>query len=212
MMMNPIEKAREVADASDLLGISAHAGELEIRKAWKRRAFEMHPDRGMGTNDELVEINRAYELLRSRRLSRPIDVGQASNADAAPIRERATAAKPPRPSLRTRDIAISRDDAAECEARLVDAPTIDATDHVPHTIQRTGRSVTYIVSSALEAGSNRIAVPTGFLVDTRKVAPVVVTFVTATMGALSYRLPEDTRARLFPGAASVTIRFGEPEA
>jgi len=36
--------------------------EIELKKAWKRKMFEVHPDRG-GSHDETLECNRLYEEL-----------------------------------------------------------------------------------------------------------------------------------------------------
>jgi hypothetical protein len=48
-------------DAFALLGLTWPCSETDVRAAWKRAAFENHPDRG-GTHDEFLTIHRAYEM------------------------------------------------------------------------------------------------------------------------------------------------------
>jgi hypothetical protein len=51
----------------DVLGVSTRATELEIRRAYRLRALETHPDRG-GTDEAFRELRAAYEeALRRRR-------------------------------------------------------------------------------------------------------------------------------------------------
>lgn len=49
------------AEARRLLGVSPVATEVDIRAAWRRLAFERHPDRG-GDEVAMQELNRAVEL------------------------------------------------------------------------------------------------------------------------------------------------------
>lgn len=52
-------------DYYEVLGISPTANPREIRRAYRRKAFENHPDRNKspGAEDRLKEINEAYEVL-----------------------------------------------------------------------------------------------------------------------------------------------------
>ena len=52
-------------DYYEVLGISPNAGKRRIRKAYRRKAFENHPDRDKspGAEDRIKEINEAYEVL-----------------------------------------------------------------------------------------------------------------------------------------------------
>lgn len=62
----------------ETLGVSANASDMEIKKAWRRKCAEFHPDKieGKGlppefikfANDKLAEVNGAYDaVIKSRR-------------------------------------------------------------------------------------------------------------------------------------------------
>lgn len=57
--------ARELAKARRLLRVSSNANHDEIRAAYRRRAVEMHPDRG-GSDARLAALTEARDLLLSR--------------------------------------------------------------------------------------------------------------------------------------------------
>lgn len=48
----------------DILGVSRHANQKEIRSAYKRLAREWHPDKNKSpeAQDKIMEINKAYEV------------------------------------------------------------------------------------------------------------------------------------------------------
>ncbi len=46
----------------DLLGIDSSASENDIKKAWRKTALALHPDRG-GDTEKFQEAQRAYEIL-----------------------------------------------------------------------------------------------------------------------------------------------------
>ncbi len=52
-------------DYYEILGVPRGASEEEIKKAFRRLAFQYHPDRnhGAGTEDRFKEINEAYQVL-----------------------------------------------------------------------------------------------------------------------------------------------------
>lgn len=62
--MNFFEKAQARAHALDVLGLTGHPDDEEIRAAYKKLAFEKHPDRGEGSAEEFARINAAYTLLK----------------------------------------------------------------------------------------------------------------------------------------------------
>lgn len=83
-------------NAYNVLGIPQNASEDEIKKAYRKKAIEFHPDRNPGkdTTSLMVQVNAAYEILKDpskrRRLDdeiryAPPDVksGQRSGADAS---------------------------------------------------------------------------------------------------------------------------------
>lgn len=53
----------------DLLGVKPGATQEEIKKAWKKKALEWHPDRNKSAEAEIKikEINEAYEILSGKK-------------------------------------------------------------------------------------------------------------------------------------------------
>ena len=53
-------------DYYNLLGISSEADTSEIKKAFREKAYEVHPDtsaKGHGDSEKFVELNTAYQTL-----------------------------------------------------------------------------------------------------------------------------------------------------
>lgn len=50
-------------DYYEILGIPKSAGDLEIKRAYKRLAIKYHPDRNKGSENKFKEIKEAYEIL-----------------------------------------------------------------------------------------------------------------------------------------------------
>lgn len=186
-------------DALRTLGLRPRASAADVRSAFRRLAFETHPDRQKGHEDEFAKIREAYEMLK--------------NGDEA------SAAAPARPSLEARVSEVSDAMRAACRALLdegapaLEAPErgdgpLDARDHVPHAIRRQGRQVSYLVPTPLAKGSNRVAVPVGDLLDPRRVTSKLVRVNSARPGPGRVEVPDDVREELFPGARSVSIEFG----
>ena len=52
-------------DHYEVLGVGPSANRQEIRRAYRKKAFDNHPDRNKspGAEDRLKEINEAYEVL-----------------------------------------------------------------------------------------------------------------------------------------------------
>jgi curved DNA-binding protein CbpA len=46
----------------DILGILPDASEKEIKKAYRRKAMKIHPDRG-GNTEDFKKLSEAYEVL-----------------------------------------------------------------------------------------------------------------------------------------------------
>jgi hypothetical protein len=59
LVLSPTEQQR---DYYSILGINADASEDEIRRAYRAKARQLHPDLG-GSPDEMKLINEAYDLL-----------------------------------------------------------------------------------------------------------------------------------------------------
>lgn len=63
---------------AETLRVSPFADESDLRRAWKRRAFESHPDRG-GSSSEFVAVKNALdEALSAARAPAPSFVRAAS--------------------------------------------------------------------------------------------------------------------------------------
>jgi len=63
-------------DFYNLLGISKQANNKEIRRAFKKLALEMHPDKNQNdpeASEKFMRINRAYEVLKDDELRRKYD-------------------------------------------------------------------------------------------------------------------------------------------
>jgi len=50
-------------EAYRTLGIEPDADEQEVKRAYRRRVKEVHPDTDTGSEEEFKRVNRAYELL-----------------------------------------------------------------------------------------------------------------------------------------------------
>src|SRR5271155_4488774 len=63
----PQEAEQTKTDYYELLGVDRQASEDEIKKAYRRKALELHPDRNYGNVESatklFAEIQSAYEVL-----------------------------------------------------------------------------------------------------------------------------------------------------
>ena len=55
-----------------ILGAEPDSDFSQIKKAFRKKALEYHPDRG-GTHVEMVKINEAWEVLSNKQLRRQYD-------------------------------------------------------------------------------------------------------------------------------------------
>ena len=60
MFIKPLKKS----NSYEILGVDKDADEDEIRKAFRKKALETHPDRG-GKKEDFVKVREAYECLIS---------------------------------------------------------------------------------------------------------------------------------------------------
>ena len=192
--MTPIERLSEKSQALSALGVSKSATIVDIRAAYKRRALEVHPDHGNGSDEEFSTVSQAYHFLK--------DNAEELGILDSPLRPRPVSR---RPSVRPCETQFSDDILAECRACLDDET--DTSSHVSTMLHRIGRQLTYFVPAAPSNGMNKVAVPTGEIVDSRRAVPQVVPVPTNEISGGVYNVPGEICDVLFPGARSVQIRF-----
>ena len=61
-----VSEETEGLDPYEVLGVKPDARREDIDRAYKRKAFDAHPDHG-GSNQEMVKINAAYQAIRMIR-------------------------------------------------------------------------------------------------------------------------------------------------
>lgn len=53
----------DILKCYDLLNISLNANDDEIKKAYKKKSLECHPDKNGGDNEKFIELTNAYEMI-----------------------------------------------------------------------------------------------------------------------------------------------------
>lgn len=220
--MTPIERISIKSQALAALGLTnSTATESEIKSAYRARVKEKHPDRCDGEAADFIRITDAFEYLSgeaqdfdpSPRPStvkpsaeeRPISRTPRPSMDFEQkprVRSKTMSRPVSRPSLQATKIKISEDILMACSALLGDEEGLVATHQ-----KRAGRKLAYRVPVKLLQNVNRVAVPTGDLVDARQIKPVLLTIEAADIHGGVYHVPQDVVEEQFPGARSVEIRF-----
>jgi len=219
MFMTPIERTREKSVALTTQGPGLYANPSELRDAWRRIAFETHPDRNAAAQADFARAKEAYDFLRN-------EMSAGTEGGALWGRPRTEAQKvATRPAIMARLDRLTVDVVEACRAeftaeggpsRVIDLcpggaqQGVSTTDHLPMAVHRHGRHLTYIVEATTERGLNRVALPSTLLDGSRKVRPVVVLFDARVAGEGEVKLPESIVADKFPGARGVEIRFTLP--
>lgn len=78
-------------DYYEVLGIGKSASADEIKKAFRRKAIELHPDKEGGDEEKFKEVNEAYEVLKDQQKRQRYDqfghagVGGASGGGGNPF-------------------------------------------------------------------------------------------------------------------------------
>ncbi|MFD0978617.1 J domain-containing protein [Tropicimonas aquimaris] len=208
--MSPIERVRAKAAASEILGVSSHASLEELRSAWRRAAKVLHPDQDGGDTRRFAQAKAAYDLLSNNETADPDLAAFARASRAAPARNAAVR----RPQMSARVSPLAREIQEECEAKLklhgaaeVSSEGRRAGNHVPHSVSRKGREITYRIATPLVAGVNRVALPTSLLTGHGRAAPAILQFASQQAGAGEIEVPEAILRQRFPGARSIRISF-----
>ncbi len=199
--MEPIDRIKARASAFEVLGLAHRAGSDEVRAAWRSIVFRAHPDHRHGDGSEFTEAKKAYDFLRAEGLA-----GKDEDDE--------TSAMPRRPTLQSRVIDLNDEDTRTCHRMLNANPAtpqktaISPSNHVPDVIECSGRNLIYHIPTPVTEGANRVALPTSILTVANKKDFEVLTFNSKNSGYGELVVPEPIRQRKFPGAKSVSIRFG----
>ena len=71
-------------DYYEVLGLAKGASQEEIKKAFRKKAVELHPDKSSGDETKFKEVNEAYEVLKDEKKRQAYDqLGHAAGADQA---------------------------------------------------------------------------------------------------------------------------------
>lgn len=71
-------------DYYEVLGVEKTASQDEIKKAFRKKAVELHPDKSSGDETKFKELNEAYEVLKDEKKRQAYDqFGHAAGADQA---------------------------------------------------------------------------------------------------------------------------------
>jgi hypothetical protein len=192
--MTPIERISSRSKALSLLGITGNPTKTEIRQAFRKLAFEKHPDHGKGSPEEFARISDAYALLSAHA----VDALKPVTRPSSPI---------PRPALRATETRFDADTVDLCDDLLGETGG-DGLAHVATRLYRKGRILTYFVPTPPGNDLNRVALPTGDLEDKRRIQPRIVDIWHGDLSGNVYDVPPQIAAQTFPGARAVQIRFG----
>ena len=193
--MSPIERICARSQDLSVLGLTGTPTKSEIKRAFRKLALEKHPDHSDTSHEEFVVISDAYR----RALEAVCDDGSAEGSASPSVK---------RPSVRTTDTVFPEQARSACKWAMADMGAA-GTRHVATRLQRKGRVLTYFVPDQPENGLNSVGVPTGDLVDNRRLESTVLQIWSGDVKAGTYFVPAQKCAVLFPGARSVQIRFGE---
>lgn len=199
--MSPIERVAQRAQAFTVLGVSASASQEDIRKAYRKLAFDKHPDRNPDAGSEFARIAEAYRFVKENAAELGIKPGEPKRG-VTPSRPRTVS----RPSVLAEEVTFDDATLFECEA-LLNAEGGPGTLHVARAVYRVGRKLTYFVPTAMAPGRNEVVVPTGMLSDSRRALPKIVAFDSRETSGGTFVMAAENCEAHFPGARGIQIRF-----
>jgi len=68
----------------EVLGVNVGASQDEIKKAYRKKAMEHHPDRG-GSEQKFKEVNEAYEVLSGKKHTQRLDTQKNKLKNLQPV-------------------------------------------------------------------------------------------------------------------------------
>lgn len=78
-------------DPYKTLGVPRTASRDDVKKAYRKKAKQAHPDRAGGSNEQMSELNRAYALLEDPAKRARYDAGEDPDRPQRSIEEEAEA-------------------------------------------------------------------------------------------------------------------------
>ena len=198
--MTPLERVSAKSRALATLGLERHVHQGDLKAAFRKLAFEKHPDHASGTTEEFARITDAFRFLSN-------NAGELGIPEAPVALPAKPARRVSRPTIEPTESAF--DDLTLSECRAAFDGDVSGTIHVASRLYRTGRRLTYYIATSAGPGLNRVAVPTGDLIDARHVGPVIVTLDSREIFGCVYEVPDAVCAKSFPGARSVSFRFAQ---
>lgn len=211
--MSPIQNCRATDQALNILGLSQIPTFDKLRKVRRDMIFAQHPDHCADSQVDLGDINKAYETLRPLCQTTELKPECAASG---------TGTLPRRPQSRERVEIIADAAKQKCQDLLTSLHSTSSAgkrrwssfqemeairDHVPVRVKRCGRDISYLIASPLKEGMNRVALPTGELVDKRKPKIEIIKLKSKRAGEGCYTVPAEQLAKRFPGARSVQLHF-----
>ena len=191
--MTPIERVRAKANAAATLNVSASATREELRKAWKKAAFQYHPDQTGGDIAAFREVETAYRMLNG-------DI----EPDAVRPRTRVT---PSRPASKGYTTEIPDDVLTRFEGVL---RAHNMTGKVSHRLRVAGKHLTYFVKKEMVEGETHLVLAKVGTGDKRNsYKPWVVNVAALTQTDSGFAVPRNLLETRFPDVASVNVRVGD---
>lgn len=201
--MSPINRISQRAAAFTILGVEASATREDIRRAYRKLAFEKHPDRNPNTENEFARISAAYQFINENA----DELGIRSVPEPEVASRTAKVVSRPRPRVQSAETRFDEKSLQECNELLDTEAEEESTLHTAVSVYRTGRKLTYLVPSSLKPGINEVAVPTGMLVDSRHVMPKIIAFDALEARNGLFEMDEAQCRAHFPGARCIQVRF-----